>query len=401
MLLLDVDDFKAVNDTLGHAAGDELLIAIAGRLCDCLSSNDTVARLGGDEFAVLLDVVDSVERAAAVADRVLHSLQRPFRVANCDVTVHASIGVVVDNGIATGVDDLLSCADIAMYRAKSQGKNRHVIFEPLMHAEVMARHQLRLDLERAIAGNQLHVVYQPIVSLENGEVTGAEALVRWNHPTRGPIGPDEFIPLAEETGLVVPLGRFVLSQACAQMVAWRPVLPALRLSVNISPRQLQDPELLADVQRIFEEHGVDARDMTLEVTERVMVEGESALVTLRELRSLGIQIAVDDFGTGYSSLSCLRDLPIDVLKIAKPFVDRLGRDDDDRALVASVLGVARSLRLGTVAEGIERPDQAEMLRDAGCRGGQGFLYSRPLLPTDFLARVRGPAAPLPMLAIAG
>jgi diguanylate cyclase (GGDEF)-like protein len=401
VLLLDVDDFKTVNDTLGHAAGDQLLIAIAERLCECLSPSDTAARLGGDEFAVMLDATATVDQATVVADRVLDVMRRPFRVADCDVTVRASIGVVVDNLSVTGVDDLLSSADIAMYRAKAQGKDRRVVFEPLMHAEVMARHQLRLDLERALIERQLHLQYQPIVSLESGEVTGAEALVRWNHPTRGPIRPDEFIPLAEETGLIVPLGRFVLDEACRQLVAWRPFLPRLRLNVNVSPRQLQDPGILDDVVRIFADHGIDARQVTLEVTESVMVEGDSALDTLRALRALGVQIAVDDFGTGYSSLSCLRDLPIDVLKIAKPFVDRLGRTDDDRALVTSVVGVAHSLRLGTVAEGIERPDQAEALRVAGCRGGQGFLFSRALPPAEFLARVCSPASTASILSIAG
>jgi EAL domain-containing protein (putative c-di-GMP-specific phosphodiesterase class I) len=264
----------------------------------------------------------------------------------------------------------------------------------------MARHQLRLDLERALIERQLHLKYQPIVSLETGEVTGAEALVRWDHPTRGPIRPDEFIPLAEETGLIVPLGRFVLDEACRQLVAWRPFLPRLRMNVNVSPRQLQDPHILDDVVRIFADHGIDARQVTLEVTESVMVERDSALDTLRELRALGVQIAVDDFGTGYSSLSCLRDLPIDVLKIAKPFVDRLGRSDDDRALVTSVVGVAHSLRLGTVAEGIERPDQADALRRAGCRGGQGFLFSRALPPAEFLARVGAPVSTPSILSIA-
>ncbi len=280
VLLLDVDDFKAVNDTLGHAAGDQLLVAIAGRLGDCVSATDTVARLGGDEFALLVDVTAGAGRATAIADRVLESLGRPFRIANCEVSVHVSIGMVVDGATATSVDDLLSSADIAMYRAKAQGKNCRVLFEPLMHAEVMARHQLRLDLEHALTEDQLHVVYQPIVSLESGEVTGAEALVRWNHPTRGPIGPDEFIPLAEETGLIVPLGRFVLNEACAQMMAWRPFLPGLRINVNVSPRQLQDPDVVAEVESVFAAHGVLAGDITLEVTERVMVEGKSALATL-------------------------------------------------------------------------------------------------------------------------
>jgi diguanylate cyclase (GGDEF)-like protein len=401
VLLLDIDDFKTVNDTLGHPAGDQLLIEVAARLRDCLAPADTAARLGGDEFAVLLDSIASVDQATAVADRLLEVLRRPFHLGACDVIVRASIGVVVDDSSITSVDDLLSNADIAMYRAKAQGKDRCVVFEALMHAEVMARHQLRLDLERALIERQLHVSYQPIVSLQTGEVTGAEALVRWNHPTHGPIRPDEFIPLAEETGLIVPLGRFVLDEACRQLVAWQHVLPQLRINVNISARQLQDPEIVNDVVRVFADHGIDERRVTLEVTESVMVDSDPALNALRELRSLGVQIAVDDFGTGYSSLSCLRDLPIDVLKIAKPFVDRLGRSDDDRALAASVVGLARSLRLDTVAEGIERPDQAEVLRAAGCRGGQGFLFGRALPPAEFVALVSTPPSTPSILSLAG
>jgi EAL domain-containing protein (putative c-di-GMP-specific phosphodiesterase class I) len=349
----------------------------------------------------LLESIATVDQATTVADRVLEVLRRPFHLGACDVIVRASIGVVVDHSSITSVDDLLSNADIAMYRAKAQGKDRCVVFEPLMHAEVMARHQLRLDLERALIERQLHVNYQPIVSLQTGEVTAAEALVRWNHPTHGPIRPDEFIPLAEETGLIVPLGRFVLDEACRQLVEWQPVLPQLRMNVNISARQLQDPEIVDEVVRVFADHRIDERRVTLEVTESVMVDSDPALNALRELRSLGVQIAVDDFGTGYSSLSCLRDLPIDVLKIAKPFVDRLGRSDDDRALAASVVGVARSLRLDTVAEGIERPDQAEVLRAAGCRGGQGFLFGRALPPAEFVALVSTPPSTPSILSLAG
>ena len=401
VLLLDVDDFKTVNDTLGHPAGDELLIEIAGRLQQCLGPADTAARLGGDEFAVMLESTPSIDQATVVADRVLDVLRRPFHLAACDVAVRASIGVVVDHSTIASVDDLLSSADIAMYRAKAQGKDRCVVFQPLMQAEVLARHQLRLDLERALIERQLHVNYQPIVSLQTGEVTAAEALVRWNHPVRGPIRPDEFIPLAEETGLIVPLGRFVLDEACRQLTAWRPILPALQISVNMSARQLQDPAIVNDVVKIFADHGVDPSQVTLEVTEHVMVDGDRAVAALRDLRSVGVRIAVDDFGTGYSSLSCLRELPIDVLKIAKPFVDRLGRADDDRALATSVVGVARSLRLDTVAEGIERPDQAEVMRAAGCANGQGFLYSRALSPAEFVARVCTPPSTPSILSLAG
>jgi diguanylate cyclase (GGDEF)-like protein len=400
VLLLDVDDFKTVNDTLGHPAGDELLVEIAGRLRGCVGPADLPARLGGDEFAVMFESIATADQATVVAERILNVLRAPFLLTSCDVTVQASVGMVIDNPSVRSADDLLSNADIAMYRAKAQGKNRSVVFQPLMHAQVMARHQLRIDLERALIERQLHVNYQPIVSLQTGDVTAAEALVRWNHPDRGPIRPDEFIPLAEETGLIVPLGRYVLDEACRQLSAWRTTLSRLQLSVNISARQLQHPGIVDDVMRILSDHGIDPARLTLEVTEHVMVDDERALAALRELRSLGLQIAVDDFGTGYSSLSCLRDLPIDTLKIAKPFVDRLGRADDDRALAMSVVSVARSLRLDTVAEGIERPDQAEVMRLAGCRGGQGFLFSRALSPEEFAARVlAAPAASIVSLAV--
>ncbi|HEX4579334.1 MAG TPA: EAL domain-containing protein [Candidatus Dormibacteraeota bacterium] len=401
VLLLDVDDFKTVNDTLGHPAGDQLLIEIAQRLSSCLEPADTAARLGGDEFAVMLRSTARVDDAVAVADRILAALRRPFNLAAWDVTVRGSIGVVIDNPSVASVDDLLSSADIAMYRAKAQGKDQCVVFEPLMHVEVLARHQLRADLERAVSGRELRVHYQPIVSLTTGEVIGAEALVRWAHPVRGMVGPDEFIPIAEESGLIVPLGRFVLDEACRQLSAWQRTLPSLHLSVNVSARQLQEPELVNDVAGIFARHGVNPNRLTLEVTEHVMVNDARAVDALRDLRSRGTKIAVDDFGTGYSSLSCLRDLPIDSLKIAKPFVDRLARSDDDRALATSVVGLAHSLRLDTVAEGIERPDQAEVLRAAGCRCGQGFLFSRALPAAEFLARFGSQKSTAPFLSLAG
>jgi diguanylate cyclase (GGDEF)-like protein len=400
ILLLDVDDFKAVNDTLGHPAGDQLLIAIAQRLTACLRPGDLPARLGGDEFAVMLDCVDGPEHAMGVAERVLDALRTPFTVSGCDVTAHASIGVVVDHPGVVTVDDLLSSADLAMYRAKARGRNRCVLFEPLMQVEVLARHQLRADLERAVREGGLEVHYQPIVSLQTGAVTGAEALVRWTHPVRGAIGPDEFIPLAEETGLVVPLGCLVLDQACGQLARWSPQLPDLELNVNLSGRQLQAPGIVDEVAGILDRHGIEPRRLTLEVTERAMVDGDDALAALAELRRLGVQIAVDDFGTGFSSLSCLGDLPIDMLKIAKPFVDRLARSDDGRALALTIVGLATSLRLDTVAEGIERPDQAEALRAGGCGGGQGFLFSRALTGDDFLEQVAAPRPPS-ALSLAG
>ena len=387
VLLLDVDDFKAVNDTLGHPVGDRLLVDIAQRLRSCLRPEDTAARLGGDEFAVVLGTTSTVAEALAVGERILDSLRQPFAASAVDVTVRASLGIVIDDASVADVDDLLSRADIAMYRAKARGKDRCVVFEPLMHIEVMARHQLRVDLERAVEERQLRVHYQPIVSLRTGQVVGAEALVRWAHPLRGMVQPDHFIPVAEESGLIIGLGRFVLAEACAQLRAWQAELPRLRMSVNVSARELQDPNYVSTVEAVCQSFGVDPGRLTFEVTEHVMVSDERALDALRELRALGARIAVDDFGTGYSSLSCLRDLPIDTLKIAKPFVDRLARSVDDRALATSVVGLARSLRLDTVVEGIERLDQADIMCDAGCVSGQGFLFSRALPAEEFLDRV--------------
>ena len=401
LLLLDVDDFKTINDTLGHPAGDRLLIDIADRLVCCLRPDDTAARLGGDEFALLLRTAGSAEHAVAVGDRILERLRRPFTVEVDDVTVRASLGIVVDDPSVAGVDDLLSRADIAMYRAKARGKDRCVVFEPIMHIEVLARHQLRVDLERALAEGQLRVHYQPIVALPSGEVTAAEALVRWVHPTRGIIQPDDFIPVAEESGLIVPLGRFVLDEGCRQLAAWRHTLPALRLCVNVSARELREPGVADGVVDICTRHGIDTTRLTFEVPEHVMVSDDRAVDALRELRALGARIAIDDFGTGYSCLSCLPDLPIDTLKIAKPFVDRLARSEHDRALATSVVGLARGLRLDTVVEGIERLDQAELMREAGCRSGQGFLFSGAVPAAEFLARASARRRDLSVLTLAG
>ena len=390
VLLLDIDDFKTVNDTIGHPAGDELLIRVARRLTASLRPEAAPARLGGDEFAIVLESIDGPDQAVAVAERLLDALRSPFTVSGCDVSIRASVGIVVDNAMVTTVDDLLGSADLAMYRAKALGKNRCVLFEPIMQVEVLARHQLRSDLDRAVRDAALEVVYQPIVSLQTWEVTAAEALVRWTHPRLGPVKPDDFIPLAEETGLVVPLGSFVLDQACGQLAHWSSRLPRLQISVNLSGRQLRAPEIVGEVARIVARHGIDPRRIILEVTERAMVDDAVALAALAELRRLGIQIAVDDFGTGYSSLSCLGELPIDIIKIAKPFIDRLVRSDGDRALAMTIVRLAASLGLDTVAEGIERTDQVDALRRGGCACGQGFLFSRGVAGAEFVERVTAP-----------
>lgn len=376
-----------MNDTLGHPAGDELLVGVADRLSATVGPRDLAVRLGGDEFAVVVVDVEGVPAARMLAERVLEALRTPLTLSTCRVAVRASIGIAMADETAVTVDDLVSRADVAMYRAKEKGKNRCVVFEELMQIEVLARHHLRADLEQAVEQRAFEVHYQPIVALQTGQVTSAEALIRWTHDIRGAVPPDEFIPLAEETGLIVPLGRFVLDEACRQLKAWGSTFPTLHMSVNVSARQLQDPDVVASFAEIFARHRIDPTSIALEVTERVMVEDEVALGALRDLHRLGVRISVDDFGTGYSSLSCLGELPIDVLKIAKPFVDKLARTGDDRALAITIVNLAESLRLDTVAEGIERPDQAEALRRAGCRHGQGYLFSRAMPPDLFVQRL--------------
>jgi len=385
VLFLDLDRFKTVNDSLGHAAGDELLCAAARRICDCMRVSDTAARLGGDEFAVLLEDLGSTHEAVRVAKRILGALQAPFAVAGREVVVGASIGVAIGTH---GADDLLSHADVAMYRAKAQGKGRYAMFESGMQAEVIERLELESDLQRAIgtqAGSggsecELEVFYQPVVALGSGELVGHEALVRWRHPARGLLSPAAFIPVAEETGLVVPLGRFVLREACRQAAAWQAAGHGeLSMNVNLSGRQLEDPGLVDDVTAIVSETGLPAGRLVLEITETMLMhDTETTIERLRALRALGVRLAVDDFGTGYSSLRYLDRFPLDVLKMAKPFVDELGNQDEDPALARAIIDLGANLGLTIIAEGIERAAQLDQLRRLGCPFGQGFLFARPM-----------------------
>lgn len=384
LVLLDVDEFKTVNDTLGHPAGDELLVEIARRLSRCLRPDDTAARLGGDEFAVLVRTGAGRGGAVAMSDRVLASLRRPFMLSTADVAVRASLGIVVDEPSIAGVDDVLSRADIAMYRAKARGKDRCVVFEPEMHRDVMARRQMRLDLEKALHAGELRVHYQPIVSLTSGEVVGAEALARWPRLAGQMVDPEVFISVAEESGVIVGLGRRVFEEACRQAAAWRHALPDMRINVNLCGRELQALDLTENVVETCARHAIDVRRITFEVTEHVMVGVIGACGALRDLQALGARVAIDDFGAGYSSLANLRDLPVDAIKIGKPFVDLLSRSEDDRVLAASLVGLARSLHLDTVVEGVESRVQADAMRDAGCGSAQGFFYSHPLPAHQFL-----------------
>ncbi len=382
VLYLDLDRYKLVNDSLGHAAGDELLARVGERLGRCLWPGDTAARLGGDEFAVLLEDVRGEAEAEAVAGRILERLAPVFGVAGREVAITASIGVALSGPGREGPEELVRAADAAMYRAKSTGKARFAVYDPGMGTEALERLELEVDLRRALERGELRLRYQPVVELATGRVTGAEALLRWEHPDKGAVPPSRFIPIAEETGLILPIERWVLGEACRQGAAWRArygdgACPTV--GMNLSGRHLQHPDLVGEVARALGEAGLEPRGLTLEITESVAMEdGEATVAALRELRGLGVRLAIDDFGTGYSSLAYLHRFPVDVLKIDRSFVDGLRRESEDTAIVRAVVGLAAALRLRVVAEGVETTEQMERLRALGCELGQGYLFAKPL-----------------------
>ena len=382
LLFLDLDNFKLVNDGLGHQTGDRLLTEAAARLRSCIRAQDTVARLGGDEFVIILEPLSGEEDALPVAKAITHQFSRPFTLDGRDVVVTASIGIAISGPGREDAGNLLRDADVAMYRAKGEGRAHYVVFHPSMHADSLARLELENDLRSALIRSELRVYYQPIVMLKSGAFSEVEALVRWQHPTRGLIAPGEFIPIAEETGLIVPLGLWVLEEACRQVAAWhlqRPSQPALTLSVNLSPRQFQQHSLVADVAHALRTAGLPASCLKLEITEGVIMRDvEATIRTLWELKGLGLKLAIDDFGTGYSSLSYLKRLPIDVLKIDRSFVSGIGQDQEDAAIIHAIMALAKSLNLKVTGEGIETAEQAALLGDWGCDQGQGYLYSKPL-----------------------
>ena len=382
VLFLDVDRFKTVNESLGHMQGDVLLVQIAQRLRAMASPGDTVARLGGDEFALLLGDFSDPEEPERAAERAQEALSAPYDLDGTEVFATASIGVAVGTREYSRPEELLRDADTAMYRAKDLGRARHAVFHPDMHARAQALLQLDTDLRRALDRGELRLRYQPVVSLSSGQITGCEALIVWEHPTRGPIPPGDFIPTAEETGLIVPIGRWALAQACADATAWNAALPrgpGVSVSVNLSAKQLVRPELLEDVRGALDRSGLPARRLRLEVTESVIMENSGpAAVLLGQLKALSVGLLLDDFGTGYSSLSYLHNFRFDTLKIDRSFVARLEQSGKQAEIVRTIVSLARALQMEVVAEGVENAAQAQQLQTLRVDCGQGYWFSRPL-----------------------
>ena len=383
VLFLDVDDFKNVNDSLGHAAGDEVLQELGRRLEDCMRSVDTAARLGGDEFAVLIHEAESELQSVEIAHRVMDRLEGSIALPGRDLTLATSIGIAFsDQNMISGRDaeELLRNADAAMYMAKESGKGHYQIFQPEMHTRALARLELKTDLQRALDCGEFTLRYQPIMDLTRGDMAGMEALVRWEHPTRGTVLPIDFVSLLEDTGLIVPVGRHVLCEACAwaaRMQRECPRDPPLSMAVNVSAHQLQRPEFIDEVRSALDETGIVPSSLTLELTESVMMQDmELSLMRLNGLRALGVKLAIDDFGTGYSSLNYIRQFPVDILKIDRSFL--ADPNPETTELTAAIVALARILSLKAVAEGIENPAQLELLRDMNCDFGQGFHFARPL-----------------------
>ncbi len=381
-LFLDLDRFKIINDSLGHMVGDQLLVGIAHRLEACLRPGDTVARLGGDEFTILLEDLTTMDDAIEVARRVQEAVTQPFNIGGHEVFTTASIGIALSNTGYERAEDLLRDADTAMYRAKMEGKKRHVVFDKGMHDRAMELLQLETDLRRAITRNEFFLNYQPIVSLETGKVMSFEALVRWRHPERGVVGPGDFIPVAEETGLIIPLGLWVLNEACRQMREWQregAAAESLTMSVNLSSRQFSQADLIDQVRGALRESGLRPGSLKLEITESMVMENiDTAIQMLTQLRNLGVGLSIDDFGTGYSSLSYLHRFPIDTLKIDRSFVTQMTDNSENAEIVRTIVTLARSLDMAVVAEGVESSDQLRQLGELGCDYGQGYLFSRPV-----------------------
>jgi diguanylate cyclase (GGDEF)-like protein len=376
ILVIDLDRFKEVNDSLGHSVGDRLLKAVADRLRAELREGAMIARLGGDEFAIFADVTNAAIEAAAIAERVQMLLSAPFDLGDHQMLVGSSVGIAIAPSDGTDPDGLLKSADLALYRAKSDGRGTHRFFEPEMNRLIQARRELERDLRGALVNCQFELHYQPFVDLQSGKIAGCEALLRWHHPMRGTISPVDFIGLAEETGLIAPIGEWVLRNACAEAAKWP---DHVRIAVNLSPAQFKSAQLVSTVLGALATSGIPPQRLELEVTESVMIEDcEAALRTLRQLHGLGVRIAVDDFGTGYSSLSFLRKYPFDKIKIDRTFVTELSAaSGDSRAIVRAVVHLALSLGKTTTAEGVETKELFDLVRSEGCTEVQGYFISQP------------------------
>jgi diguanylate cyclase (GGDEF)-like protein len=389
VLFIDLDRFKAVNDSLGHRAGDELLGHVAGRIRHCLRPADVGARLGGDEFAVLLDDT-AADDAVPVAQRLIEAIRRPFRIFGRDVFIGASIGVAHCGAEPIDPGDLLGNADVAMYKAKKEGPGKVVVFAPQMHAEALTRLTLTSELQRALEHDEFHLQYQPLIRLADGATAGVEALVRWRRPDGRYVPPADFLPMAEENGLILDIGRWVLHTAGEQAARWRRTMPGLKLNLNVSGRQLTDPSFPAEVRRMLATCGLPPTAVTLELTESVVMnDPDTAIACLTDLKALGVGLAVDDFGTGYSSLSYLQRLPVDELKIDRAFIAHAEPTTEDLAVIRAVVDLARALRLRTVIEGIETESQLVAMRRLGCDLGQGFHLRRPADPEVLLPAAVG------------
>jgi diguanylate cyclase (GGDEF)-like protein/PAS domain S-box-containing protein len=374
VLCLDLDQFKSVNDALGHPIGDELLKLVGERLRACTREPDTVARLGGDEFAIIMTQMQQPTDAAVLARRIRDSIAKPYQIDGHQIVTDISIGISVAPMDALDAEELMRNADMALYGAKGDGRGTFRFFEPEMNTRMKARRELEMDLRNALAGRKFELYYQPLVDLRSNAITAFEALLRWNHPTRGVVSPADFIPIAEETGLIVPLGEWVLRTACAEAVNWP---DHIKVAVNLSPAQLNNRNLLSTVTGILAETGMPARKLQLEITETVLLQNTFAtLATLHELRKLGVQIALDDFGTGYSSLSYLRSFPFDKIKIDRSFIQDLAKGSEPAAIVNAVANLAKCLNMASTAEGVETEQQRDMLQEIGCTEMQGYLFSR-------------------------
>ena len=401
---LDLDHFKLVNDSLGHLIGDQLLIAVTQRLADCIRSSDTLARFGGDEFMILLNPIMISADAAQVAERILQALQRPFNLDGTEVFISTSVGIALNNsgntsgnkngnkkGNGDGAENpeaYLQNADTALYHAKAKGKAGYEIFDAQMHTEAVNRLQMETDLRRAIERQELELYYQPILETSSQEIIGFEALLRWYHPTLGRVSPVKFIPIAEETGLIIKLGWWALRQACQQMKTWQQQrgCQSMVISVNLSCKQFLQSDLLAQIEYALDETGLQPQHLKLEITESLfMSHSESTRFKLKRLRNLGIHLSIDDFGTGYSSLSYLQRFPISTLKIDRSFIHHLGQNFDNSAIVEAITVLAHKLGMNVIAEGVETLEQLELLRAIGCEQVQGYLFSPPIAATDAAA----------------